>query len=71
MKSSTAEAEIAVFPGELPADPKAIFTGSAFSGLEVMPSGTGLTIASSVSGRPKLRMGRFSPISGWTARWNS
>jgi predicted YcjX-like family ATPase len=28
------EAEIAVFPGELPADPKAIFTGSAFSGLE-------------------------------------
>jgi predicted YcjX-like family ATPase len=28
------EAEIAMFPGELPADPAAIFSGEAFSGLE-------------------------------------
>jgi len=28
------EAEIAVFPGELPADPEAIFAGGVFSGLE-------------------------------------
>ena len=33
------EAEIAVFPGELPEDPNAVFSGTGFNGLENLREG--------------------------------